>query len=165
MQILTLRYGDLITYLMVGFLLYIVDLPGFGYLRFDIPALIVATFAFYRHRGISLSVVFLMGLMQDAVSLAPLGQHAIGLVLLAYLCQKFRDRIKIQSMPMQLPWMFIFLLGVKFVHIWVSALEIGQVPSLNSLISVIGTVLLWPFVLSLITLHVGGRQADREALL
>ena len=53
------------------------------------------------------------------------------------------DRIRMQALPNQLLAIFIGLMLVKFIHSWVVALGFGQIPTLNSLLSVLVTSLFW----------------------
>ena len=148
MQDLRLRLTDWLALLPVTLLIYLVHIPGFGYIRIDGLALLVILFSIYRHNGLPLIFTFTIGLIQDIVSLAPLGQHAIGLVVLAYVAQAVRDRVRIQSLPKQLPAVVVGLLLVKFIHSWVVALGFGQLPTLYSFLSVLVTGLCWiPLVL------------------
>lgn len=144
MQELNLRLSDFLVLVPLALLFYVTHMPGFGYMRVDGMVLIVALFSVYRTRGLPLLLAFLMGLLQDIVSLAPLGQHAIGLVVIAYVTQSLRDRIRMHSLWKQLPGMFVFFLMVKFIHSWVVALGFGQLPTADSFISVIVTTALWP---------------------
>ena len=143
MQEIQLRLSDWVGLLPICLLFYITQIPGFGYIRIDMLALLVTLFSIYRPQGMPLGLAFAIGLAQDVVSLAPIGQHAIGLVTLAYVAQSARDRIRMQAVPNQLLAIFIGLMLVKFIHSWVVALGFGQIPTLNSLLSVLVTSLFW----------------------
>jgi|GEM_PF-2266862 len=143
MQEIQLRLSDWAALLPLCLLFYITQIPGFGHIRIDMLALLVALFSVYRLQGMPLTLAFAIGLAQDVVSLAPIGQHAIGLVVLAYVAQSARDRIRMQAMPNQLLAIFVGLFLVKFIHSWVVALGFGQLPTLNSLLSVLVTSLFW----------------------
>lgn len=156
-----LRLTDWFLLLPLALIMYIAQLPGLGYMRIDGLALFVGIFSIYRLQGFPLALVFLIGLIQDIVSLAPLGQHAIGLVALAYFMQRFRDRVLMQSTLKQIPTVFVSLLMVKFIHSWVVALGFGQLPTLNSILSVLFTTALWPFFVTIshrLTYRRGGNR-------
>jgi len=146
MQELNLKLTDWLWLIPLSLLIYVTHMPGFGYMRVDGLVILVALFSIYRHKGLPLILAFSIGLLQDIVSLAPLGQHAIGLVVIAYVTQSFRDRIRMQSLLMQLPSIFMFLLMVKFIHSWVVALGFGQLPTFDSFISVVVTTAFWPLL-------------------
>ena len=144
MQELPLKNVDLFFLTIVSVVIYVFSLPGLGYLRIDAVALTVMLFCLYRPEGISLALVFVLGLVQDIVSLAPLGQHALGLCVVAYFIQSLRDRIRIHSVLKQLPSIALTLLLLKMIYSWVAALGFGQLPSIAALISVLCTAMLWP---------------------
>ena len=162
MQELNLKLADLLVLAPLALLLYVTSIPGFGSLRVDGLALIVALFSVYRHQGFPLFLAFSIGLVQDIVSLAPLGQHAIGLVVISYITQSLRDRIRMQSLLKQLPGIFAFLLLVKFIHSWVVALGFGQLPTADSFVSVLVTTLFWPFFVN-VSYRLTRDRRDRPA--
>lgn len=149
MHELNLRLTDWLVLVPLALIIYLTHMPGFGYMRIDGLALLVALFSIYRSKGLPLVMAFLIGLLQDIVSLAPFGQHAIGLVAIAYVTQSLRDRIRMQGLMKQLPAIFLFLLMVKFIHSWVVALGFGQLPTLDSFISVLVTTAVWPLLVHL----------------
>jgi len=144
-----LKLSDWLVLLPLLLILYIAQFPGLGYLRIDGLALFVGIFSIYRSQGFPLWFAFFIGLIQDIVSLAPLGQHAIGLVALTYFMQCFRDRVLMQGVFKQIPAIFISLLMVKFIHSWVVALGFGQLPTVDSFLSVLFTTALWPVFVNL----------------
>ena len=164
MQELPIKLSDCFLWVFVAMLLYIVDIPGMGYLRIDGMALLVVLISIYRPLGFPLTLAFVLGLLQDIVSLAPLGQHAIGLAVLAYLAQSMRDRIRIQKILMQLPSIFIALLLVKFIHAWVLALGFRQLPSMSSFLSVLVTTALWPLAVALCARLVRNRRGRQYGI-
>lgn len=161
MQELNLKLTDWFPLLPFALLLYVAHIPGLGFMRVDALALFVALFSIYRHQGLPLGLAFGIGLLQDIVSLAPMGQHAIGLVTLAYFAQAFRDRIRIQGLLKQLPAIFAGLLLVKFIHNWVVALGFGQLPTFYSLSSVLVTAFFWP-ILVLLTFKLTRKRRIRQ---
>lgn len=144
MQELPLKQLDLVLFALISVVIYVFHIPGLGFLRIDAVALTVILFCLYRVDGISLATVFLLGLVQDIVSLAPLGQHALGLCVVAYFMRHFRDRILIQSVGKQIPGIALSLLALKLIYGWVAALGFGQLPSIAALLSVVFTAMLWP---------------------
>lgn len=143
MHELPLKKLDLVVLVSISVIIYVLKIPNLGYLRIDAVALSVILFCLYRPKGMSLLLVFGIGLLQDIVSLSPIGQHALGLCLIAYLIQSFRDRIRIHRVVKQLPSIAFALLILKFVYSWIAALGFGQLPSLEAFVSVIFTALLW----------------------
>ena len=158
MKELALMLRDLLPMMAVSVVIYVFNVPWLGYLRIDAVALTVILFCLYRPKAISLLLVFLLGLLQDVVSLAPLGQHALGLCIVAYFMQYFRDRVRIHSVAKQLPSIALALLFLKLVYSWVTALGFGQLPSLNAVLSVLLTTMLWPLMVAFGDLLAGRRK-------
>lgn len=158
MQELPLKLTDLLFLTIGSVVIYVLSFPGLGYLHIDAVALTVILFCLYRPGGISLGLVFALGLVQDIVSLAPFGQHALGLCVMAYIMQHFRDRIRIHSVAKQLPSIAFALLLLKVIYSWVAALGFGQLPSLASLTSVVLTAMLWPITVFIGRLLVRNRR-------
>ena len=165
MHELHLKLTDWLPLLPLALLFYVANILGFGFLRVDLPALLILLFCIYHPSGLPLILAFAIGLLQDIVSLAPLGQHAMGLVVLAYVTQIFSDRIRIKSPAKQLPIIFVGLLLVKFVHAWVLTLEFTQLPTLYSVLSVIFTGALWPVVVKLAVVLTSKRPTRRMGLI
>ena len=165
MHELHLKLTDWLPLLPLALLFYVANILGFGFLRVDLLALLILLFCIYRSSGMPLILAFAIGLLQDIVSLAPLGQHAIGLVVLAYVTQIFSDRIRIQNPVKQLPVIFVGLLLVKFVHSWVLTLEFTQLPTFYSVLSVIFTGFFWPIVVKLGFLLTSKRPVHRAGLI
>lgn len=148
MKELALMLRDLLPMMVVSVIIYVFNIPWLGYIRIDAVALTVILFCLYRPKAISLPLVFFLGLVQDIISLAPLGQHALGLCVVAYFMQYFRDRIRIHSVAKQLPSIALALLFLKLVYGWVTAFGFGQLPTLNALLSVLLTTMLWPVMVA-----------------
>ncbi|MBC6428257.1 MAG: rod shape-determining protein MreD [Cellvibrionales bacterium] len=149
MDDLHLKLADWLWLLPLGLALYILHLPLLGFWRADVPALLVLLFCIYRPRGLSLFAAFAVGLLQDLVALAPLGQHAIGLAVLAYLAHSTRSWTRLQPPLKQLPMVFAGLLLVELIH---SLLRFGPPPNLDALLSVLLACLLWPPLVTAVAL-------------
>ena len=145
---LPLRVSDLVFGVLFALVLYLVEMPGVEYFRLDFVALLVLLFAVYRDKELGLVVPFLVGLTQDLVSLAPLGMHALGLMVAAYLGTWLRDGMRVLSLTKQLPFVLFILVFVKLLYAWVSALGFGQIPSLVSVFSAVVVTLFWPLCLT-----------------
>lgn len=130
----------------LALLLYVIPIPLFGQLRVDFVAVLIIYLGLYRDMPYPLLFAFGVGVMQDLVSLAPLGQHALGLLLVSWILEFFRDRLKLVSIPAQIPAVFMLLLLLKFQYSWISALNLGILPTLDALGSSLITTLVWvPF--------------------
>lgn len=131
---------------LVACILYITPLPGAGNIRIDAVALLVLYVNFYRPVNWPLILGFFTGLLQDLVAFSPLGQHALGLVLICFFVPWMRDSLRMLSPLKQLPIIIGMLLFLKFLSSWVTALNLGILPSLESLWAVLLTSIFWPFI-------------------
>ncbi len=133
---------------VLALLIYVIPVPLLGQVRIDYVALLMLYLGTYRELPFPLGFAFGIGLLQDLVSLAPLGQHALGLLLICWLLQFFRDRLKLASPPAQLPLVLMLLLLLKIQYSWMAALNLGILPSLDALASSLVTAVVWiPFVI------------------
>jgi rod shape-determining protein MreD len=131
----------------IALLLYVIPVPIFEQIRIDYVALLMLYLSIYRDIPFPLVTAFAVGILQDLVSLAPLGQHALGLLLVVWILQFFRDRMKVGSLPGQIPMVLMLILLLKFQYSWIAALNLGILPSLDALGSSLLTTLVWlPFV-------------------
>jgi len=133
------------TALMTGLalLLYVIPIPLLGQMRIDFVAVLIIYLGIYRDMPYPLLCAFGAGVLQDLVSLAPLGQHALGLLLVSWILEFFRDRMKLISIPAQIPAIFVLLLLLKFQYSWIAALNLEILPTLDALGSSVITTLVW----------------------
>lgn len=131
---------------LISCILYITPLPGAGNIRVDAVALLVLYVNFYRPVSWPLTLGFCTGLLQDLVAFAPLGQHALGLVLICFFVPWIRDSLRMLSPLKQLPIIVGMLLSLKFLSSWVTALNLGILPSLEAFWAVILTAVFWPLI-------------------
>lgn len=146
MNELPLRLRDLVPFVLVSTVIYVFHIPGMSFVRIDAVALTVILFSLYRPGGISLMAVFVIGLLQDIVSLSPFGQHALGLCIISYIVQHLSYQVRMHSPVKQLPTIVLTLLLLKLVYSWVAALGFGVVPSMTAVWSVLLTACLWPLM-------------------
>ena len=126
--------------------LYITPIPGASNIRIDAVALLVMYANFYRPGGWPLTLGFCAGLVQDLVAFAPLGQHALGLTLICFFIPWMRDALRMLTPIKQLPIVISLLLFLKFLSSWVTALNLGILPSLDALWAVLLTSAFWPII-------------------
>ena len=100
-----------------------------------------------------LGIVFawIFGLLLDVTQGAILGQHAIGLVLVAFFVQLQYQRLRVFSLLQQALVIFVLLMFKQQLVLWISGM-VGQAPdNITSyfLPSVVGAVI-WPWVFVLL---------------
>ena len=100
-----------------------------------------------------LGIVFawVFGLLLDVTQGAILGQHAIGLVMVAFIVQIQYQRIRVFSLLQQALVVFVLLIFKQLLVLWVSGI-VGQAPEdiiRYFLPSVVGAVI-WPWLFVLL---------------
>jgi rod shape-determining protein MreD len=92
------------------------------------------------------------GLLLDSLSGTLLGEHALALSLIAYLCVRLHQRIRVYPIWQQALTVMTFLLLHQLLTLWIDSIIGRPMPPLEYwLPSLIGAVL-WPFIFHLLTL-------------
>lgn len=133
---------------LLACIVYLTPIPGIANVRIDAVALLVLYLNFYRPVAWPLTLGFCTGLLQDLVAFAPLGQHAMGLVIISFLAPLMRDSLRMVSPVRQLPVIIGLLLFLKFLSSWVTALNLGILPSVDAVWAVLLTAVFWPPIVS-----------------
>lgn len=95
-----------------------------------------------RHLG----QCFVLGLLLDLMTGTLLGQHALALVILCYLLERFRARIRFFPPWQQAAVVLALLLNDRFVHLWVVGLAGEGWPHWIWWLSPLISVALWPWL-------------------
>lgn len=98
--------------LLVGLMALVIPLPTLVVpLRPYLLALVLAYWLLESPHRIGLGTAFMLGLMADVVSASLLGEQALRLVVLAFLIQRFRARLRFFPLWQQAGAMFVLLLN------------------------------------------------------
>ena len=134
--------------LVIALMLMMLPLPGWAaVIRPDLVALVLIYWAMAmpRHAGVTLGWVF--GLLLDVSYGTLLGQHALGLLIVAYLVHKMHQRVRVFSLVQQALVVFLLLIVKQAMVLWVSGM-IGLAPDVGLIYfapSLIGA-LFWPWL-------------------
>lgn len=99
-----------------------------------------------RHLG----QAFLIGLALDLATGTLLGQHALGLVILVFLLERFRSRIRFFPPWQQAAAIAALLLNERIIQLWVIMLIGNAWPPLGWWLAPLVGVLLWPWLFLLL---------------
>jgi len=113
-------------------------------------ALVVIYWNLEAGRLRQLGQAFALGILLDLLTGTLLGQHAIGLVVLVFLLERFRARIRFFPPWQQAAAIFALLLNDRIIHLWVIALEGNRWPSWQWWLAPAVAVLLWPWLFLLL---------------
>jgi rod shape-determining protein MreD len=154
-MMLTRQHGGIFILLSfaVALVLTIVPLPAeLRTLRPDWVGLTLIFWCLALPYRVSVGSGFMAGLLLDSLSGTLLGEHALALSLIAYLCVRLHQRIRVYPIWQQALTVMTFLLLHQLLTLWIDSIIGRPMPPLEYwLPSLIGAVL-WPFIFHLLTL-------------
>jgi len=139
--------GIIVTSFVIAFMLTIVPLPSWlSPLRPEWVAMVLIYWCIALPQRVSVGYGWLAGLFVDVLRGALLGQHALGLAVIAYLAVKLHRRIRVFPLWQQALSVMVFVALEQLLVLWVQGM-IGQAregwlywaPSITSGV-------LWPWI-------------------
>ncbi|WP_203594624.1 rod shape-determining protein MreD [Wenzhouxiangella limi] len=98
----------------------------------------------------ALGSAFALGLVLDVATGTLLGQHALGLVILCYLLERFHARIRFFPPWQQAAVVLALLVNDRIVHLWVVGLAGEGWPHWSWWLSPLVSVVFWPWLFLLL---------------
>lgn len=139
--------GIIVTSFVIAFMLTIVPLPSWlSPLRPEWVAMVLIYWCIALPQRVSVGYGWLAGLFVDVLRGALLGQHALGLAVIAYLAVKLHRRMRVFPLWQQALSVMVFVALEQLLVLWVQGM-IGQAregwlywaPSITSGV-------LWPWI-------------------
>ena len=114
--------------------------------RPDWVALVLIYWCLALPDRVGIGIAFCVGLLADVLIGSLLGQHALGLILIAYIAVHLHNLIRVYPLRQQALFVLLLLLLNQLAALWIMGLT-GSSPGdwLYFLPSIIGT-LLWPWI-------------------
>jgi rod shape-determining protein MreD len=137
--------------IMIAVLLSLLPLPDF-LLPFK-PywvALVVIYWSLETHDMISLGLAFLIGLVVDVLSGSLMGLHALSLVVMVFLVQRFRSRLRFFPPWQQALSVLGLLVNDRIILIWITALLGEPLPTWKYWLPPLVGMALWPWLFLLL---------------
>lgn len=106
-----------------------------------------------------LGQAFVLGLLLDLLTGTLLGQHALSLVIISYLTERFRNRIRFFPPWQQAAAVMVLLINDRIVQLWVIGLIDDAWPPWSWWLAPVVGMLLWPWLFLLLD-----RMRQRERL-
>ena len=137
--------------LVIAMVLAIVPFPFFvpaelGYLRPDWVALVLIYWIIALPHRIGILTAWTMGLISDVLLGSLLGQHALALVVIAYISASLYQRLRMFSVWQQALIVFAILGVNQLLNFWVESIA-GQAQwSMWYLLPSVSGALLWPWI-------------------
>lgn len=131
--------------LLLAMLLAIYPLPlDWRWWRPEFVLLLIIYWVLVLPENMSLTLFWLLGLTQDLIEGAPLGQHALGVVIVSYICLQSYQRVRNYGLWQQACWIFVLVGISQLTANWVYAMAGGRAPGLYFLCPALTSALLWP---------------------
>ena len=145
----SLAFARLLAISVLVMLLAVVQLPVWGmWLRPEFAAMLVAYAVLCAPFRIGMTFAWSFGLCIDVLESAVLGQNALSLTVLAYLCFLLHTRIRLFSVLEQSASIFV-LVGIhQLIGNWVQGLNGFEFYDLAFLLPALMSALCWPLTLS-----------------
>ena len=141
--------GSLLLALMVfaGALLEVVPLPPtLEPLRPYWVALVLIYWALEEQGSVSLGGAFLVGVFLDLLTGSLLGLHALSLVIMIYLVQRFRSRLRFFPPWQQALAVLALLLNDRVILLWIARLAGEPMPTWQFWLPPLTGTILWPWL-------------------
>jgi rod shape-determining protein MreD len=133
--------------LLVGYLLTLMPLPEWVQIfRPQWVALILIYWCMALPERIGVGVGFIIGLLLDVLTGSLLGQHALGLSVVAFLTLKLHLRVRVMPLRQQVFTILILLLVERLLALWSTAAAGYPTPSLWYWATPLVGMLLWPWI-------------------
>lgn len=137
--------------LLLAFALTLLPLPAWlAGLRPYWVALVLIYWNLETGRLRHLGQAFLLGVFLDITTGTLLGQHALGLVILVFLLERFRARIRFFPPWQQAAAIAALLLNERIIQFWVIVLIGNDWPDWSWWLSPLVGVLFWPWLFLLL---------------
>lgn len=109
-------------------------------------ALVVIYWSLETRQGISMGMAFLVGILVDIFSGSLLGLHALSLVVMVFLVQRFRSRIRFFPPWQQALSILALLVNDRIILIWIGALMGEPLPTLKYWLPPLIGMAVWPWL-------------------
>lgn len=145
------RVSTLVLVLITALLLTLLPLPdGLDPLRPYWVGLVLIYWALEVRGMVSLGMAFLTGILLDILTGSLMGMHALSLVVMIYLVQRFRARMRFFPPWQQALSVFALLANDQVIRLWISGLLGEPLPTWHYWLSPLVAMALWPWLFLLL---------------
>ncbi len=109
-------------------------------------ALVVIYWSLETHETISLGLAFLIGLILDTLSGSLMGLHALSLVVMVFLVQRFRSRLRFFPPWQQALSVLGLLVNDRIILIWITVFLGEPLPTWKYWLPPLVGMALWPWL-------------------
>ena len=141
------RMSTLVMVLIMAILLTLLPMPDvFEPLRPYWVGLVLVYWALEIREMVSLGMAFLIGILLDTLTGSLMGMHALSLVVMIYLVQRFRARLRFFPPWQQALSILALLVNDRIIRLWISSLLGEPVPTWHYWLSPMVGMALWPWM-------------------
>ncbi len=109
-------------------------------------ALVVIYWSLETHGTLNLGLAFLIGLFVDVLSGSLMGLHALSLVIMVFLVQRFRSRLRFFPPWQQAISVLALLVNDRIILIWIIALLGEPLPTWKYWLPPLVGMVIWPWL-------------------
>lgn len=109
-------------------------------------ALVLIYWSLETRNMISLGLAFFIGLVMDVLSGSLMGMHALSLVVMVFLVQRFRPRLRFFPPWQQALGVAGILINDRIILIWITALLGEPMPTWQYWLPPLVSVVIWPWL-------------------
>jgi len=137
--------------IFIALLLSVLPVPEeLRWLRPQFVAIVFIYWCLTLPHVIGIIVAWCVGISVDIVNHCVLGQHALALVVVAYICLLSYQRIRSYLFWQQSMWVFV-MVGINQLFVnWVHSLDGHSAPPQQFLLPALSSALLWPILHTLL---------------
>jgi rod shape-determining protein MreD len=139
--------------LLFGLVFAILPLPpGVGPARPFLLAMLLAYWLMEAPNLVGLGIAFAIGLLADLVTATPLGEQSLRLIVLAFLVQRFRARLRFFPLWQQALAIGLMLLNDRVIATLLHIVMGDGLPPWSSWLSPVLATVTWPWLFVLLDL-------------
>ena len=144
-------YSTLLVALLLTALRLPADAPAvMGWLRPDWAALVLLYWVMAVPQQVGMGTAWVVGILVDSLTGNLLGQHALGLVLIAFLALSLYERLRMYSQLQQAVIVFVGIAVAQWLDFSIAAFTRGATWSPMMLLPALTSALIWPFAFALL---------------
>ena len=143
--------STLILVLIAALLLTLLPLPhAFDAFRPYWVGLVLIYWGLEVSDMVSLGMAFLVGILLDVLTGSLMGMHALSLVVMIYLVQRFRARLRFFPPWQQSLAILALLINDHIIRLWISSLLGEPMPTWHYWLSPVVGMMIWPWLFLLL---------------
>ncbi len=156
------RYSTLVLVLIMALLLTLLPLPdAAGPIRPYWVGLVLVYWALEVKEMVSLGMAFVVGIVLDTLTGSLMGMHALSLVIMIYLVQRFRARLRFFPPWQQALSILALLVNDRIIQLWIYTILGEPIPTWQYWLAPLVGMAVWPWLFLLLGRIRAGRRRQK----